>query len=160
MFIYMKSYLFVLSILRKKRWSQSFKWHLLVVKKRFIGVRELVRKLLRIEAAEIVMKNVTITNRKILTLYNPYSMKKERILLPGCTSNSKFKGNIIIWKIVVSSWNEKRKKVAIKKCQFCGKPFAQKSNRVRHVNSQHASVGWCNYHSHIYFQFRISTWTF
>ena len=95
MFIYMKSYLFVLSILRKKRWSQSFKWHLLVVKKRFIGVRELVRKLLRIEAAEIVMKNVTITNRKILTLYNPYSMKKERILLPGCTSNSKFKGNII-----------------------------------------------------------------
>ena len=95
MFIYMKSYLFVLSILRKKRWSQSFKWHLLVVKKRFIGVRELVRKLLRIEAAEIVMKNVTITNRKIITLYNLYSMKKERILLPGCTSNSKFKGNII-----------------------------------------------------------------
>ena len=95
MFIYMKSYLFVLSILRKKRWSQSFKWHLLVVKKRFIAVRELVRKLLRIEAAEIVMKNVTITNRKIITLYNLYSMKKERILLPGCTSNSKFKGNII-----------------------------------------------------------------
>ena len=47
------------------------------------------------EAAEIVMKNVTITNRKIITLYNLYSMKKERILLPGCTSNSKFKGNII-----------------------------------------------------------------
>ena len=95
MFIYMKSYLFVLSILRKKRWSQSFKWHLLVVKKRFIAVREIARKLLRIEATEIVMKNVTITHRKIITLYNLYSMKKERILLPGCTSNSKFKGNII-----------------------------------------------------------------
>ena len=86
------------------------------------------------------MKNVTITNRKILTLYNPYSMKKERILLPGCTSNSKFKGNIIChMKDCGEQLKRKEEKSGNKKCQFCGKPFAQKSNRGRHVNSRHAS---------------------
>ena len=56
MFIYMKLYLSVQSILRKKQTSRSFKWHLLVVKKCFLAVRELVRKLLRIEATENVIK--------------------------------------------------------------------------------------------------------
>ena len=41
-FIYVKSYLFVWSILRKTQLSPSSQWHLLVVKKRFLAVRELV----------------------------------------------------------------------------------------------------------------------
>ena len=65
-------------------------------------------------------------------------MKKKRNIATQClVAISKFKGNIHHMKNCVWQLKQKEEKGENKKCRFCGKTFAQKSNRDCHVNSQH-----------------------
>ena len=58
--------------------------------------------------------------------------------MPGCSSSSKFKGNIICHvKDDFHQLKRKEKKCDNKKMLFLWKTFAQKSNRDRHIHSQH-----------------------
>ena len=59
--------------------------------------------------------------------------------MPGCSSGLKFKFNIIRhMKRCVQQLKQKEGKCDNTKYQVCEKIFAQKSNRHRHVNSQHS----------------------
>ena len=65
--------------------------------------------------------------------------KKYKCAVPGCSAQSKFKGNITRHMKDCSKINlRKEQKENNKVCGICGKRFEQKFNRDRHVKNQHS----------------------
>ena len=71
--------------------------------------------------------------------------KKYYCPTPGCSTESSFKGNVVRhMKDCVQQKIQKEKKTYNKKCQFCGKTFAQKPNRDHQVRNRHSSEMSCD----------------